>query len=83
MAELSPEFRRLSDDSVRRRTGKVWAEWSALLDEWGAVGKGREASVGHLAHEYGLSPWWARAVAARYEHERGAPKPFDTPGERV
>jgi len=66
VAELSPEFRRLSDDSVRRRTGKSGAEWTAILKEWGATGKGREASTRHLVDEYGLSPWWARAVATRY-----------------
>ena len=80
MAELSPEFRRLSDDSVRRRTGKSGAEWTAILKEWGATGKGREASTRHLVDEYGLSPWWARAVATRYELERGAREPFGARG---
>ena len=77
MPEASPEFRRLSEDSVRRRTGKGWAEWTAILDEWGAVGKEREASAQHLVDRYGLAPWWARAVATRYELDRGAREPFD------
>jgi hypothetical protein len=77
VAELSSEFRRLSEDSVRRRTGKGWPEWTAILDEWGAVGRGREASASHLVDRYGLSPWWARAVCERYELERGAREPFD------
>jgi hypothetical protein len=83
MPELSPEFRRLSDDSVRRRTGKGFAEWAALLDEWGAVEKGREASARHLVEAYGLGPWWARALSTRYELERGARERFDAPGSRV
>ena len=70
MPELSPEFRRLSEDSVRRRTGKGWAEWGSILDDWGAVGKGSEASTEHLVDAYGLSPWWARAVVARYAREQ-------------
>jgi hypothetical protein len=77
VAELSPEFRRLSDDSVRRRTGKGWAEWNAILDEWGAVGKGLEQSAQHLVDAYGMSPWWARAVATRHELDRGAREPFE------
>jgi len=71
MAETSPEFRRLSEDSVRQRTGKGWADWFTILDEWGAAEHGHTASARHLHDAYGISPWWAQAVTVRYENERG------------
>jgi hypothetical protein len=71
VAEPSPEFRRLSEDSVRRRTGKGWSEWLSILDECGASAQGPEAAARYLSEEHGLGPWWARAVAVRYVTERG------------
>ena len=70
MAEPSPEFRRLSEDSVRRRTGNGWAEWLWILDDWCAREHGPEAAARYLGEEHSLGPWWARAVAARYASER-------------
>jgi Domain of unknown function (DUF4287) len=75
MTETSPEFRRIGDDAVRRRTGKGWEEWLALLDEWGAKDKGHTACARHLREAHGISPWWAQAVTVRYEYERGLREP--------
>ena len=75
MAEGSPEFRRVSDDSVRRRTGKGWNEWLTVLDDYGAAEKGHAESARHLRESHGVSPWWAQAVTVRYEHERGLRQP--------
>ena len=75
MAEGSPEFRRLSDDSVRRRTGKGWDEWLRLLDDWGAEQRGHTESARYLREAHGISPWWAQAVTVRYEYERGLRQP--------
>jgi hypothetical protein len=71
MADTAPEFRRISEDSVRRRTGKGWDEWLAILDDWGAADKGHTESAKHLRDAHGVSPWWAQAVTVRYEYERG------------
>ena len=75
MAEGSPEFRRLSDDSVRRRTGKGWQEWLKLLDEWGAEQREHSERARYLQEAHGVSPWWAQAVTVRYEYERGLRQP--------
>jgi hypothetical protein len=70
-AGRTPGFRRISDESVRRRTGKGWDEWLKLLDEWGMKEKGHTLTARHLSEDRGLSPWWAQAITIRYEWERG------------
>ena len=75
MAEPYPEFRRLSDDSVRRRTGKGWSEWLAILDERGADHDEPATIAGFLNAEHGLDPRWARAVVTRFlETRHGVPE---------
>jgi len=74
MPEKQAGFRRISDESVRARTGKSWAQWFRILDRWRAPEKGHTASARHLRDRYGLGPWWAQAVSIRYEWERGLRK---------
>jgi hypothetical protein len=75
LAEGSPEFRRISDDSVRRRTGKGWADWLEILDEWDATDTDHTGRARHLRDAHGVDPWWAQAVTVRYEYERGLREP--------
>ncbi len=67
MAKKKTGFRGISDETVRAKTGKGWAECFAILDEWGAPVKGHTRSARHLLEQYGLSLWWAQAVTIRYE----------------
>ncbi|HSQ59388.1 MAG TPA: SRPBCC family protein [Acidobacteriota bacterium] len=62
---------RISDEAVRARTGKRWAQWFTALDRWGAAAKGHRATAAWLAKERGLTPWWSQTVTVRYELERG------------
>jgi hypothetical protein len=34
----------MSDDAVRRRTGKTWDEWFSILDSWGAADRTHTAA---------------------------------------
>jgi len=74
MSEKKVGFRRISDEAVKAKTGKVWGEWFTILDTWGAKKKDHTQSAKHLREHYGLSPWWAQAVTIRYEWERGLRK---------
>lgn len=65
------DYRKLSEKSFRARTGREWQEWCALLDEWGAQEKEQGPIARHILRQYQISPWWARAVALRYQWERG------------
>ena len=64
-------FRKISEAAVVAATGKGWAEWLQLLDEWGMKKKGHTATAVWLLKSHGLSAWWAQAVTIRYEWERG------------
>lgn len=61
---------RVSDDAVRRATGRGWQDWLAALDEAGAAGWDHARLVAHLGPEV-ESGWWQQAIAVRYEQERG------------
>jgi len=63
-------FRKISDELVREKTGKDWSEWSAIVNGWYAKGMGLTAVSWQLRERYKLSPWWCQLVAARCEHER-------------
>ena len=61
----------VSDDAVRARTGRGWAEWIALLDAAGAREMTHRQIVAHLATEHGVGPWWQQMVTVGYERARG------------
>jgi uncharacterized protein YndB with AHSA1/START domain len=61
----------ISDEAVAARTGKGWKAWFALLDRWGASGKGHTETARHLREAHGLGPWWSQMVTVAYERERG------------
>ncbi len=71
MATKTTGFRAISDDVVKKRTGKPSQEWYRLLDEWNASQKGHTETAKHLREQHQLSDWWCQAVAIRYEWERG------------
>lgn len=63
--------RGISDKSVQQKTGKTWAEWFSLLDQWPVKERGHTRTAKYLREEHGLEPWWAQAVSIRDEWERG------------
>jgi hypothetical protein len=61
----------MSDEVIRRRTGRGWEEWLDLLDDWGAAARPRAEAVRWVADEHGLEGWGAQAVTITYERARG------------
>ncbi len=59
----------VSDDTVRRGTGRGWEEWIALLD--GAGTRQHTALARWLVAEHGVDAWWAQTVVVGYERIRG------------
>jgi hypothetical protein len=61
----------MSDDAIRRRTGRGWEEWFDLLDESGAGERSHAEIARWLADEEGVRGWDAQSVTVSYERARG------------
>ena len=61
----------VSDESVKKATGRDWAEWCRLLDREGGT-KMTHGEIARLVDEkfYG-GGWWSQTVAVGYERLRG------------
>lgn len=61
----------MSDQAVRRATGRGWDEWFNVLDARGAK-KLPHADIATILHtELGVGPWWGQMVTVAYERFRG------------
>jgi hypothetical protein len=80
-AEPEPDLSGLaSDEAVSRNTGRSWAEWFAILDEWGAVERPHREIARYLGAEHGVPGWWAQNVTVGYERARGLRAKYEGPG---
>ncbi len=57
----------MSDEAIRKGSGKAWGEWRELLDTWGAAQKPHNEIATYVEHEFGVDGWWAQAVTVGYE----------------
>jgi hypothetical protein len=60
----------MSNEAIRRRTGRGWEEWFDLLDEWGAAERPHRDIARWVAEEHGIEGWSAQAVTVGYERAR-------------
>ena len=60
----------MSDASVRKATGKTWAEWVRQLDEAGSASKPHR-DIARFVHSLGTPDWWSQTVTVGYERIRG------------
>ncbi len=68
--DIKPTDRNMSDEAIRRGSGKTWDEWFAILDDWGAAER-THAEIARFVHEeYGVDGWWAQGVTLGYERAR-------------
>lgn len=70
-----PGHSAVSDADVTKKTGRSWDRWFVTIDSWLEPGHLHQDVVFHLAEEYGLSHWWAEAIATRYDAARGRSAP--------
>jgi len=62
---------RMGDEAVKAKTGRVWAEWFAILDEAGAKKWPHREMVAFLHQRHKVPSWWRQMVAVEYERARG------------
>jgi phenylpropionate dioxygenase-like ring-hydroxylating dioxygenase large terminal subunit len=65
------EPRRFSDEAVKAKTGKVWAEWFKILDAAGAKKMNHPEMARYLYHEQKVPGWWCQMLAVEYEQKHG------------
>ena len=61
----------ISDEAVKRATGRDWAQWLKLLDKAGAKTKPHREIAAMVSEKFGAPPWWSQMVTVYYERERG------------
>ncbi|KOX15729.1 DUF4287 domain-containing protein [Nocardiopsis sp. NRRL B-16309] len=62
---------RVSDEALRRGTGRGYDAWFALLDAWKATERTHTEMAAWLVGEHGVGGWWAQTVTVAYEQARG------------
>ena len=70
----------MSDEAIRRGTGRGWEEWFDLLDEWGAEERTHKEIARWLHDEHAIDGWWAQSVTVSYERARGMRALGERPG---
>jgi hypothetical protein len=61
----------MSDEAIKRGTGKTWDELFLELDAWGASERTHPEIAVYAQQTFGISGWWAQGVTVGYERARG------------
>lgn len=61
----------LSDEAIRKGTGKSWNEWLEILDAWGARDRTHKEIAAYVVEHFGVDGWYAQSVTVGYERMRG------------
>lgn len=65
------ELAGMSDEAVKKKTGRDWRDWVAVLDRVGAASKPHKEIARLLHADHDVSAWWAQTVTVGYERIRG------------
>jgi len=61
----------MTDEAMRRGSGRMIGEWLEILDAWGATRHKHPEIARWLVAEHGIGGWWAQSVTVGYERARG------------
>ena len=59
---------KISNDAVKKRTGKNWQEWYKILDSAGARKMNHKDIATWIYYNNNVSGWWAQMITTNYEH---------------
>lgn len=67
-----PDLAGMSDEAVRKKTGKTWKQWVSVLDAVDAHAMPHRDIAKHIYDSYpDVDGWWAQTVTVGYERIRG------------
>ncbi len=61
----------MSEEALRRGTGRPLDEWLAVLDAWDGAAHSHTEIARWLVSEHQVGSWWAQTVTVAYERARG------------
>jgi len=61
----------LSDEAIRKGSGKSWDEWLDVLDAWGAQDRTHTEIARYVNENFEIDGWYAQGVTVGYERMRG------------
>jgi len=76
--------KKISDETVKKNTGKIWKDWFSLLNKAGAKKMEHKEIAQLLYQKYSLSGWWSQMVTVQYEQDiKGRKKHETTSGFQI
>lgn len=70
----------ISDEAVRKATGKTWVQWLKLLDSAGCKKLGHKEIVAVISERCPeIGGWWTQMVTVGYEQARGLRQKHEKP----
>jgi len=70
----------MTDDALKRGSGRGVAAWLEILDAWGATQRKHPEIARWLVSEHGIGGWWAQSITVGYERARGMRAVHQQPG---
>lgn len=61
----------VSNEAVKKATGRTWSEWFRILDNAGAKKLPHPEIAEWLEAKKKVSSWWSQMVTVEYEYARG------------
>jgi hypothetical protein len=68
---VDPALLPTTDAAMQKATGRSYADWFRILDDWGARERTHTEIASWLSGEQGVAGWWSQSVTVGYERARG------------
>lgn len=71
MKRAAEKYGGIGSSSVKKATGRTWAEWFTVLDKAGSAKLPHKEIARRLQRTHRLADWWCQMVTVGYEQARG------------
>ena len=69
----------VSEEAIRKGTGRGWDDWFRILDTWDGTSHTHTEIARYVNGEHGIDGWWSQSVTVGYERARGMRAPNQRP----